>query len=399
MRRGACLTFAAVAIAAVAPAAADARYKAAIESSGSTTIARFTESSATPNAADLLVLREDGTKLRHNRKDLGDSQFASGLDFDTSQTGNQYISSDSSQSVVVVHAGGGADAVRLGLPGFAKTQFQAGIQFRGDGGDDHLVIDDTSDIFTRVVEMMSSQLDGYGGVIQYVGIERLTLFGSDSADILNVHGTPGVTNLITRDGPDTFKPGPGASLKGGFFAAGAGDDTIDYTSRGSGSANLTKQRYFEASLDGAQQVPPPSPVSTAFGYGAIRINPLTDVFDVDVLTFGLTRGPITASHIHRGLSGSNGAVIFELGTSAWLPAHPTAHASLAKVDRFDPDTNPALDVNTSTLMGTGNYFNIHTNAPYAGGEIRGQIFGPFGTAGPASATKFAAGVETVIPAP
>ncbi len=396
------MILAAVAIAAVVPGAAEARYKVTLDTSTPTATATFTEASSTPDAADLLTLREDGTRMRHNRKDLGDSQFASGLDFDTSQAGNQYLSSGSA-SRVIVNAGGGADAILLGRFGNGAHEFETDVEVRGQAGDDLVLVDTFGDGENRFETITPSQMVGLPGIVAYSTIERLTFMAGEGNDHISVNGAPGVTNLITRGGNDQFIPGPpsvgSGSLKGGFYSGGDGTDKIDYVVRGSGSADLTRQRFFEAAnLDAFQENPPPP--SPAFGYGSVRINPTTDVFDVDVFAIGLIGGPIVASHIHRGEVGTNGPVIFDLGVVAWKPASPTAHSSLSKLDRFDPDTNPLNDVNTATLslMPSERYFNVHTDV-FGNGEVRGQIFDASTTAGPASAVTFAANVEAIVAAP
>ena len=74
----------------------------------------------------------------------------------------------------------------------------------------------------------------------------------------------------------------------------------------------------------------------------------------------------------------------------------SAHRTLSLANQFDPDADPNMDVDFTTLQTNQRYFNVHTQAPYAGGEIRGQITDQHTTAGPATGTKFAAGFEQVV---
>ena len=108
-----------------------------------------------------------------------------------------------------------------------------------------------------------------------------------------------------------------------------------------------------ARLSGVQEVSQNS--STASGLGVISIDPITRLADVTLTFSGIT--PVGA-HIHSGVIGANGPIIFDLGTPAG-PAYSAAALQFSEAQLSD-------------FRAKGQYFNLHS-AALPGGEIRGQV--------------------------
>ena len=114
------------------------------------------------------------------------------------------------------------------------------------------------------------------------------------------------------------------------------------------------QHVGNASLGGAQEVPPTT--STATGTGVLVIDPATRAASGSITVAGLAP---TAAHIHQAAAGVNGAVIVPLtntGGGVWsVPA------------------NTRLTAEQFKAFKDGNlYFNAHSTQ-FPNGEIRGQI--------------------------
>ena len=110
---------------------------------------------------------------------------------------------------------------------------------------------------------------------------------------------------------------------------------------------------FEASLDGAAEVPPvPTATATADANFTATTTGNTTTIVYTVTVSGNMSGPVTAAHIH-GPAGTTGVLVSGSFTV-------TGHASI--------DMQELL-----ALMDDGNtYINLHTTANPTG-EIRGQI--------------------------
>jgi hypothetical protein len=109
-----------------------------------------------------------------------------------------------------------------------------------------------------------------------------------------------------------------------------------------------------ATLDATQETP--ATTSTATGYGALSVDPVSGAVSGSVVTAGITG---TDAHIHEGAAGVAGPVLIPLtdaGGGVWtVPAGATLTAAQV------------------TSWGNGNlYYNVHTTAN-PGGEIRGQL--------------------------
>ena len=142
------------------------------------------------------------------------------------------------------------------------------------------------------------------------------------------------------------------------------------------TATALAQDYYNAALDGAQEVPPVA--TAARGWAVVRHDPTSNVVRIFVYHESPATPP-TAAHLHQGVTGSNGGVIFAL-----TPAAPNAYTGTTTL-------TPAQAV---ALASSGTYINVHT-APNPGGEIRGQVV-------PATRTRFTgvlSGGQEVPPIP
>jgi hypothetical protein len=146
---------------------------------------------------------------------------------------------------------------------------------------------------------------------------------------------------------------------------------------------------FAAQMSAAQEVPPPA--SAATGTGLLSLDPATRKFTARITVSGMIA---TAAHIHTGVTGVNGAILFPLtetaaGSGIWVSA---ADATLTEAQ-------------LATLRAGGLYFNAHSVA-FPDGEIRGQIGRSVGFARltaaeevpPTSSTSTGTGTLVVDPA-
>jgi hypothetical protein len=112
--------------------------------------------------------------------------------------------------------------------------------------------------------------------------------------------------------------------------------------------------YFTASLDGAQEVPPNA--SSGGGYGIVRLEEPANTVRIFVNYAGLT-APATAAHLHLAPAGVNGGIIVNLNPVGTDVFQGNGVLTAAQV---------------TALKTAGTYVNVH-NAPFPGGEIRGQV--------------------------
>jgi hypothetical protein len=113
---------------------------------------------------------------------------------------------------------------------------------------------------------------------------------------------------------------------------------------------------YEASMTGAQEVPPVA--TTATGSADVRLNRGTSMLSWTVTYSGLS-GPVTAGHIHgpAGPGQNAGVLIPFTGNLNAPPIHGEMHLTPEQV----------------TQLSSGQwYVNLHT-ARNPGGEIRGQL--------------------------
>jgi hypothetical protein len=116
---------------------------------------------------------------------------------------------------------------------------------------------------------------------------------------------------------------------------------------------------FSISLSGGQESPPSGGIGAGGGFASY--DPVLNVISVNVVFTGLA-APATASHIHVGGAGTNGAVIVSFvsftpsATSGTIVGGPIAFPT----------------ANIAALLAGNTYFNI-PNSLFPGGEIRGQL--------------------------
>lgn len=120
--------------------------------------------------------------------------------------------------------------------------------------------------------------------------------------------------------------------------------------------------YFTGNLNGAQEVPPNA--STATGFGRVTLNNAETSITVSVY-YGSAAAPlgsnVTIGHIHEGVPGVAGPIIFDLAPTPGVTFGSVVNATFA--------VTPAQ---VAVLKAGNYYFNIHTTG-FPAGEIRGQI--------------------------
>jgi len=109
---------------------------------------------------------------------------------------------------------------------------------------------------------------------------------------------------------------------------------------------------FKATMSGAQEQTPTG--STATGSATLTFDSTTKIFTLSVTH---TIASPTNGHIHKGVVGVSGPVIFPFASFT----SPISY------------TSPVLDAGQEADLRAGLYYvNIHT-AAFPGGEIRGQL--------------------------
>jgi len=121
--------------------------------------------------------------------------------------------------------------------------------------------------------------------------------------------------------------------------------------------------FFEATLTGAEEVPPRDTPAT--GFGTVVLDDVALTITVNLGFENLTTPSIMA-HIHQAPIGVNGPIVFPLELGDALGQ--TAGAIDTQVFTLP---NGAADV--QTFLAGGFYFNVHSEM-FPPGEIRGQIF-------------------------
>jgi hypothetical protein len=106
-----------------------------------------------------------------------------------------------------------------------------------------------------------------------------------------------------------------------------------------------------AVINGSQEVPPTPSAATGTFSGVYNKN--TNVLTYTVTFTGLTP---TMGHLHRGMPGVNGPVVFPL---------PSLTSPVTATAKF-------LEEDEALLLNNGFYVNLHTPR-FPGGEIRGDI--------------------------
>jgi hypothetical protein len=116
---------------------------------------------------------------------------------------------------------------------------------------------------------------------------------------------------------------------------------------------------------------PPNPGSTASGSATLTYSTALNQLGVS-LTFSGLAAPASAAHIHFGLLGTKGPVVFPFSPFPETTIG-TFSTTLTTASAFNPDAadgiNTFADMINAIQAGHA-YVNIH-NAIYPGGEIRG----------------------------
>lgn len=128
-------------------------------------------------------------------------------------------------------------------------------------------------------------------------------------------------------------------------------------------AGLNDLSLFSASLTGAQEVPPVT--TSASGSATLALNNNNNQFDLKLNVQGLSQNSITASHLHPGALGAEGASFFDLGEGS---QYTVAGNQVQRT--IDNGAFPTSNLNS--LFSSQAYANVHTTAN-PDGEIRGQL--------------------------
>lgn len=186
-----------------------------------------------------------------------------------------------------------------------------------------------------------------------------------AANAGHVHlGATGVNGPIivpmTDNGTGTFTVPSGTVLteaQATAFAAGGLYVNAHSTDNPTGEVRgQIGREVYAAQMSGAQEVP--ATASAATGNGLLDLDPVSKKITGRVTLTGMTA---TAAHIHTGVLGVNGPIIFPLtetaaGSGVWVTA---ADAVMT-------------DAQITSLKAGGLYFNAHSTA-LPGGEVRGQL--------------------------
>jgi len=116
---------------------------------------------------------------------------------------------------------------------------------------------------------------------------------------------------------------------------------------------------YTIALDGAQQVPVAN--TTAVGAGIISVD--RGQTNAHIM-FVATPDMVESAHLHVGVSGTNGPVVFDMGSLIMDNAVFTYWKST--------DATPFTTANSVQLRNDSIYLNVHT-MDFPNGEVRGQV--------------------------
>ncbi len=245
---------------------------AAYTASAAGTTATFTGD----NNFNQLVIQANtaGTLLQHSH--AADPGFASSLDFDTSQAGDQTLP-NSSTSIFTANGGTGLDAFQVFSGNSGRPVIQAELNYDGGAGQDFPLDTFMGDAVNNVT-VGGGSISGVAGVpIDYANVDGAVVRLAGGNDTLVVVSSPtvGPVQVFAGDDDDTFIPAEGTNL-GHRFDAGAGNDTVDYSGWTSAvNVGTPMNAAFEANLTGAQQNPPVVTANT--GEGTVFFDDLPNV--------------------------------------------------------------------------------------------------------------------------
>jgi hypothetical protein len=171
-----------------------------------------------------LIIGSSGGNLAHNPQ----PGFASAVDWDSNQPGDQTLPNAGGVALVIT-GGGGNDGVVVGTTDTPSALVGASVVFDGGGGANALMVDDTADGRGRTTTLNGSSFSGQGGGIVYSNVATATLSDGAGDDFTTVSGTPDGTRTTVygNGGNDRIALGDGVSVHGGTLNGGTGANAID----------------------------------------------------------------------------------------------------------------------------------------------------------------------------
>ncbi|HZX72997.1 MAG TPA: CHRD domain-containing protein [Cyclobacteriaceae bacterium] len=175
----------------------------------------------------------------------------------------------------------------------------------------------------------------------------------------NFSATP-ADNVVKFNGTAATVTASTATTLTATVPAGATSGTISVTVKDqsvTSTDNFRVDLLFKATMNKNDE--PASPVNTSTGTGTTLL-----IYNTDAKTFSLTvtytglTAAATNSHIHKGVAGVSGPVVFPFASPFTSPILYTS---------------AVLTADQQTDLMAGNYYvNVHTST-YTGGEIRGAL--------------------------
>ncbi len=185
-----------------------------------------------------------------------------------------------------------------------------------------------------------------------VGAASVTITGTNFSttaanNIVKFNGTVAVVTASTATSITTSVPNDATT---GTLSIAVGGQTATSTDK------FRVDLLFKAAMIGANEVAPNN-TSTGTGSATLTYNKDSKIFTIVVTYAGLT-GSATNAHIHKGVAGVAGPVVFPFASPFTSPINYTSIA---------------LTVDQETDLIAGSYYtNVHT-AAFPGGEIRGFL--------------------------
>jgi hypothetical protein len=136
-----------------------------------------------------------------------------------------------------------------------------------------------------------------------------------------------------------------------------------YNAGSAGKCKPSKPRLFQANLTGGQMVP--AVMTNGQGTGYVYLNAQMTSISVSLSFSGLVSRP-TAAHLHGAAAGSNGPIVFDLGTVT-AAQKGTTWAGSTQTMTFAVTPTQAAQLRSGQW-----YMDVHTQNRTAG-EIRGQL--------------------------
>lgn len=209
-------------------------------------------------------------------------------------------------------------------------------------------------------------------------------FGAPTATAAHIHnGAAGVNGPVviplSAGGPGEWT-GSGTLTPAQVAALTSGNNYVNVHTPANPGGEIRGQivepstTRLVASLDGAQEVPPVATAAT--GELEMFLFQPDNILAWTMSTTGMTP---TAGHLHRGVTGTNGPIVVNMG--------PGPGPWCGVSDRLS-------EADVATLLSGGIYTNVHS-AAVSTGEIRGQVrravdfnFGLNGAESPSGSTNF-----------